>query len=74
MPQLQVQKFLQRLRRTVLTCLPALLGKDDGEPIREYTLHQTISLALAIRKSGTGSISITRVLEVITILEVASGV
>ena len=30
--------------------LPALLGKDDGKPIRDYTLHQTISLALAIRK------------------------
>ena len=29
--------------------LPALLGKDEGKPIREYTLHQTISLALAIR-------------------------
>ena len=28
--------------------LPALLGQDD-KPIREYTLHQTISLALAIR-------------------------
>jgi len=29
--------------------LPALLGKDT-RPIRKYTLHQTISLALAIRK------------------------
>ena len=29
--------------------LPALLGKDNTKPIREYTLHQTISLALAIR-------------------------
>jgi len=29
--------------------LPALLGTAD-KPIREYTLHQTISLALAIRK------------------------
>ncbi|MEL0118213.1 MAG: arylsulfatase, partial [Opitutae bacterium] len=29
--------------------LPALLRQDDGKPIREYTLHQTISLALAIR-------------------------
>ena len=30
--------------------LPALLGKDEGKPIRPFTLHQTISLALAIRK------------------------
>lgn len=30
--------------------LPVLLGKDDGKPVREYTLHQTISLALAIRQ------------------------
>jgi len=30
--------------------LPVLLGKqDERAPIREYTLHQTISLALAIR-------------------------
>lgn len=30
--------------------LPALLDPDLEKPIREYTLHQTISLALAIRK------------------------
>jgi arylsulfatase A len=30
--------------------LPALLGQDKGEPIRQYTLHQTMSLALAIRR------------------------
>jgi arylsulfatase A-like enzyme len=30
--------------------LPALLEKDAGKPLREYTLHQTISLALAVRK------------------------
>ena len=30
--------------------LPALLGTDDGKPIRKYTLHQTITLALAIRR------------------------
>ena len=30
--------------------LPILLGKDNGGQIRPYTLHQTISLALAIRK------------------------
>ncbi|MCX6930589.1 MAG: sulfatase-like hydrolase/transferase [Verrucomicrobia bacterium] len=30
--------------------LPVLLGKDGGKPIREFTLHQTISLALAIRE------------------------
>ena len=29
--------------------LPVLLGKTD-EPVREFTLHQTISLALAIRQ------------------------
>jgi arylsulfatase A-like enzyme len=30
--------------------LPVLLGKDGGKPIRDFTLHQTISLALAIRE------------------------
>ena len=30
--------------------LSALLGDDNGKSIREYTLHQTISLALAIRR------------------------
>ncbi len=30
--------------------LPVLLGQDGGKPVREYTLHQTISLALAIRQ------------------------
>ena len=30
--------------------LPALLGTDGGKPVRRYTLHQTISLALAIRR------------------------
>ena len=30
--------------------LPALLGKDEDKPIREFTLHQTISQALAIRE------------------------
>jgi arylsulfatase A-like enzyme len=30
--------------------LPVLLGHDRGTPIRPYTLHQTISLALAIRQ------------------------
>jgi arylsulfatase A-like enzyme len=30
--------------------LPALTGKPDGSPRRDYTLHQTISLALAIRR------------------------
>ncbi len=29
--------------------LPVLLGKQGKTPVREYTLHQTISLALAIR-------------------------
>jgi arylsulfatase A-like enzyme len=30
--------------------LPVLLGKENGEQARPYTLHQTISLALAIRR------------------------
>ena len=30
--------------------LPLLLGKENGAQVRPYTLHQTISLALAIRK------------------------
>ena len=30
--------------------LPALLGKADDKPLREFTLHQTISLAMAIRR------------------------
>jgi arylsulfatase A len=30
--------------------LPVLLGTDEGKPIRPFTLHQTISLALAIRE------------------------
>lgn len=30
--------------------LPVLLGTDGGKPIREFTLHQTSSLALAIRE------------------------
>ncbi len=29
---------------------PVLLGQDGGRPVRDYTLHQTISLALAIRR------------------------
>ena len=32
--------------------MPALLGQADEKPIREYTLHQTISLALAIRQGA----------------------
>ena len=30
--------------------LPVLLGKEGGPPVRAYTLHQTMSLALAIRQ------------------------
>ena len=30
--------------------LPAMLGKDEGKPIRAYTLHQTANLSLAIRR------------------------
>ena len=32
--------------------LPALLAEDEGKPIRQYTLHQTMSLALAIRRGS----------------------
>ena len=30
--------------------LPVLLGQQDDKPVRRYTLHQTIKLALAIRR------------------------
>lgn len=30
--------------------LPVLLGKDGDQSVRDFTLHQTISLALAIRQ------------------------
>ena len=30
--------------------LPVLLGRQRDQPVRRYTLHQTISLALAIRR------------------------
>lgn len=30
--------------------LPALTGRSDGRPRRDYVIHQTISLALAIRR------------------------
>jgi arylsulfatase A-like enzyme len=30
--------------------LPVLLGKDKAKPVRPYTLHQTTSLAISIRK------------------------
>ena len=33
-----------------INILPVLLGKQGAESIRPYTLHQTISLALAIRR------------------------
>jgi hypothetical protein len=36
--------------RDSFNILPVLLGQDDGKPVRPYTLHETISLALAIRK------------------------
>ena len=35
-----------------LNFLPVLLGKDQGKPVREYTLHQTISLSMAIRRGN----------------------
>jgi hypothetical protein len=36
--------------RDSFNILPVLLGQDGGKPVRPYTLHETISLALAIRK------------------------
>jgi arylsulfatase A len=33
-----------------VSLLPVLLGTDGGKPVREYTLHQTINLSLAIRQ------------------------
>jgi arylsulfatase A-like enzyme len=36
--------------RDSFNMLPVLLGQDGGKPVRPYTLHETISLALAIRK------------------------
>ena len=35
-----------------LNFLPVLLGKDQGKPVREYILHQTISLSMAIRRGN----------------------
>ena len=32
--------------------LPVMLGKDDGNPVRPYTLHQPTSLSLGIRKGS----------------------
>lgn len=32
--------------------LPVLFGEDGGTPVREFTLHQTISLAIAIREGN----------------------
>lgn len=32
--------------------LPTLLGRDGGEPVRPYTIHQTINLSLAIRRGA----------------------
>lgn len=32
--------------------LPALLGTDEGQPIRPFTLHQSVRLDLAIRKGN----------------------
>ena len=33
-----------------MNMLPVFLGEDGSQPLREFTLHQTISLALAIRE------------------------
>lgn len=40
----------QDAARDSVDLLPVLLGKAGDKPLREYTLHQTISLALAIRQ------------------------
>ena len=43
-------KIPEKAGEDSVNMLPALLSEDQGKPIRKYTLHQTISLALAIRR------------------------
>ena len=43
-------KLPQEAGEDSVNMLPALIGGDEGKSIRKYTLHQTISLALAIRR------------------------
>lgn len=43
-------KLPQEAGEDSVNMLPALIGSDEGKSIRKYTLHQTISLALAIRR------------------------
>ena len=43
-------KLPQEAGEDSVNMLPALIGSDKGKSIRKYTLHQTISLALAIRR------------------------
>ena len=42
-------KIPEKAGEDSVNMLPSLLSEDQGKPIRKYTLHQTISLALAIR-------------------------
>jgi len=43
-------KIPEKAGEDSVNMLSALLSEDQGKPIRKYTLHQTISLALAIRR------------------------
>ena len=43
-------KIPEKAGEDSVNMLPDLLLEDQGNPIRKYTLHQTISLALAIRR------------------------
>ena len=43
-------KLPQEAGEDSVNMLPALIGSDEGKSIRKYTLHQTISIALAIRR------------------------
>ena len=43
-------KIPEKAGEDSVNMLPALLSEDQGKQIRKYTLHQTISLALAIRR------------------------
>jgi len=43
-------KIPEKAGEDSVNMLPAILSEDQGKQIRKYTLHQTISLALAIRR------------------------
>ena len=43
-------KLPNRAAEDSYSFLPVLLGRQGDKPVRRYTLHQTMSLALAIRR------------------------